>query len=60
MAHAHLHRNLAVRLVSWLKHGVNSAEFVGLILVWAIHLRAGFDDPWGSFQLRTFCGSLLY
>lgn len=37
--------------------GVNT-KVVGLIPVWAIHLRAGFMTLMGSFQTRTFCDSV--
>lgn len=37
--------------------GVNT-KVVGLIPVWAIHLRAGFMTLMGSFQPQIFCDSV--
>lgn len=38
----------------YLEHSASNTKVEGLILLWAIHLRAGLD-PCGFLQHRIFC-----
>lgn len=40
--------------LSWLEHGANNTQVVGLILIRAIHLRVGLDVLYGSLPSSIF------
>lgn len=44
--------NTGISSVGWSMVPSNSARAVGWISLWAIHLRVGLHDPWGSLSAQ--------